>query len=34
MDNTALRAGLLSANGACSETTEAERRLQSWMPTC
>ncbi len=28
MNNTALRAGLLSASGACLATTEAERRPQ------
>ena len=29
MNNTALRAGLLSASGTCSATTGAERRPQS-----
>ena len=29
MNNTALRAGLLRASGACLTTTEAERRPQS-----
>lgn len=29
MNNTALRAGLLSASGACLATTGAERRPQS-----